>query len=97
MIFFICVSYFLHVLKFALAWKSEFSDLFAENRSSYLLWFLNASCLLFYRPDQQAELLTDYVTQLGVGRAIPLHTVAYDCSNALTNVSKGFHISNLFL
>lgn len=38
-------------------------------------------------PDQPSELLCDYIIQLGVGRSIPLHTVAYDCSNAVTNMT----------
>ena len=40
-----------------------------------------------FRPDQASEILCDYIYQMGVGRYIPLHTVAYDCSNHLTNVS----------
>lgn len=38
-------------------------------------------------PDQPSELLCDYIYQMGVGRCIPLHTIAYDCSNALTNIT----------
>nr|KAG5713595.1 hypothetical protein BaRGS_024643 [Batillaria attramentaria] len=38
-------------------------------------------------PDQPSELLCDFIYQMGVGRVIPLHTVAYDCSNALTNIT----------
>ncbi|KAK7113358.1 von Willebrand factor A domain-containing protein 3A-like [Littorina saxatilis] len=43
--------------------------------------------LLGSLPDQPSELLCDYVTQLGVGRCIPFHTIAYDCSNALANIT----------
>ncbi|XP_055877562.1 von Willebrand factor A domain-containing protein 3A-like [Biomphalaria glabrata] len=38
-------------------------------------------------PDQPAEILCDYIYQLGVGKNISLHTVAYDCSNSVTNAS----------
>ncbi|KAL8584268.1 hypothetical protein ACOMHN_034953 [Nucella lapillus] len=38
-------------------------------------------------PDQASELLCDFIIQMGLGRSIPLHTVAYDCSNALTNMT----------
>ncbi|KAL3876675.1 hypothetical protein ACJMK2_034479, partial [Sinanodonta woodiana] len=38
-------------------------------------------------PDQSAELLCDYIYQMGVGRNIPLHAVAYDCSNHMTNLT----------
>ncbi|XP_060556889.1 von Willebrand factor A domain-containing protein 3A-like [Ruditapes philippinarum] len=36
-------------------------------------------------PDQASDILCDYIYQMGVGRSIPLHCVAYDCSNQLTN------------
>ncbi|WAQ95334.1 VWA3A-like protein [Mya arenaria] len=36
-------------------------------------------------PDQVSDILCDYIYQMGVGRSIPLHCVAYDCSNQLTN------------
>ena len=42
---------------------------------------------LHFSPDQNAEVLVDYVDQLNVGRDIPIHTVAYDCANHITNVS----------
>lgn len=38
-------------------------------------------------PDQTSEILCDYVHQLGIGQGIPLQTVAYDCSNHLTNLT----------
>ncbi|KAH3861547.1 hypothetical protein DPMN_024479, partial [Dreissena polymorpha] len=38
-------------------------------------------------PDQASDILCDYIYQMGVGRSIPLHCVAYDCSNQLTNVT----------
>ncbi|XP_052768708.1 von Willebrand factor A domain-containing protein 3A-like isoform X2 [Mya arenaria] len=38
-------------------------------------------------PDQVSDILCDYIYQMGVGRSIPLHCVAYDCSNQLTNVT----------
>ncbi|XP_078691175.1 von Willebrand factor A domain-containing protein 3A-like [Branchiostoma floridae x Branchiostoma belcheri] len=38
-------------------------------------------------PDQTTEILCNYVEQCMVGRALPIHTVAYDCSNHMTNVT----------
>ncbi|XP_070580843.1 von Willebrand factor A domain-containing protein 3A-like isoform X2 [Ptychodera flava] len=38
-------------------------------------------------PDQSSEVLCDYVEQLNVGDPKALHTVAYDCSNHLTNMT----------
>ncbi|XP_006823607.1 von Willebrand factor A domain-containing protein 3A-like [Saccoglossus kowalevskii] len=38
-------------------------------------------------PDQSSEVLCDYVEQLNIGDCKPLHTVAYDCSNHLTNLT----------
>ncbi|XP_077979926.1 von Willebrand factor A domain-containing protein 3A-like isoform X2 [Glandiceps talaboti] len=38
-------------------------------------------------PDQTSDVLCDYVQQLIVGDMKPLHTVAYDCSNHLTNMT----------
>ncbi|XP_076458970.1 von Willebrand factor A domain-containing protein 3A-like isoform X2 [Babylonia areolata] len=38
-------------------------------------------------PDQASELLCDFVIQMGLGRSVPLHTIAYDCSNHLTNIT----------
>ncbi|KAL4240557.1 Von Willebrand factor A [Mactra antiquata] len=38
-------------------------------------------------PDQNSDILCDFIYQMGVGRAIPLHCVAYDCSNQLTNMT----------
>ncbi|XP_013421396.1 von Willebrand factor A domain-containing protein 3A [Lingula anatina] len=38
-------------------------------------------------PDQSSEVLTDYILQMGVGKHEPLHTVAFDCSNHLTNLT----------
>ncbi|XP_074648285.1 von Willebrand factor A domain-containing protein 3A-like isoform X2 [Tubulanus polymorphus] len=38
-------------------------------------------------PDQNADILCDFVSQMGVGKDMPLHTVAYDCSNHLTNLT----------
>ncbi|XP_035826258.1 von Willebrand factor A domain-containing protein 3A isoform X2 [Aplysia californica] len=38
-------------------------------------------------PDQPSELLCDYIYQMGVGKGVTLHTVAYDCSNNQTNVT----------
>ncbi|XP_041363576.1 von Willebrand factor A domain-containing protein 3A-like [Gigantopelta aegis] len=38
-------------------------------------------------PDQPTDILCDYVHQMGVGKDVPLHAVAYDCSNQLTNVT----------
>ncbi|PVD38341.1 hypothetical protein C0Q70_00953 [Pomacea canaliculata] len=39
-------------------------------------------------PDQQSELLCDFIYQMGIGMKIPLHTVAYDCSNTVTNITN---------
>ena len=44
------------------------------------------SLICDFRPDQASDILCDFIYQMGVGRYIPLHTVAYDCSNQLTNV-----------
>ena len=44
--------------------------------------------MLYFSPDQNAEVLVDYVDQLNVGRDIPIQTVAYDCANHITNVSS---------
>ncbi|CAH1794480.1 unnamed protein product [Owenia fusiformis] len=38
-------------------------------------------------PDQSSEILCDYVSQMGAGLNRPLHTVAYDQSNHLTNMT----------
>ncbi|XP_045213175.2 von Willebrand factor A domain-containing protein 3A-like isoform X3 [Mercenaria mercenaria] len=38
-------------------------------------------------PDQASDILCDYLYQMGVGRSIPIHCVAYDCSNQLTNLT----------
>lgn len=38
-------------------------------------------------PDQSSEILCDYIHQMGVGEERPLQTVAYDCSNHLTNIT----------
>lgn len=38
-------------------------------------------------PDQAVDILCDYIYQMGVGRSISLHCVAYDCSNQLTNMT----------
>lgn len=38
-------------------------------------------------PDQPSEILCDFIYQMGVGKGVTLHTVAYDCSNNLTNVT----------
>ncbi|XP_064617094.1 von Willebrand factor A domain-containing protein 3A-like [Liolophura sinensis] len=38
-------------------------------------------------PDQSAEVLSDYIHQMAVGRDIPLHAVAYDCNNHMTNIT----------
>ncbi|ESO87152.1 hypothetical protein LOTGIDRAFT_107324, partial [Lottia gigantea] len=38
-------------------------------------------------PDQATEKLCDFTHQLGVGRHMPIHCVAYDCSDHLTNVT----------
>ncbi|XP_059162068.1 von Willebrand factor A domain-containing protein 3A-like [Physella acuta] len=38
-------------------------------------------------PDQPSDILCDFIYQMGVGKGIVLHTVAYDCSNSQTNVT----------
>ncbi|XP_050390113.2 von Willebrand factor A domain-containing protein 3A [Patella vulgata] len=38
-------------------------------------------------PDQMSEILCEYSHQLGVGRNLPIHTVAYDCSDHMTNIT----------
>ena len=62
----------------------EAHDLTDENTLKLI-----GQCLLclFYSPDQPTDILCDFVHQMGVGKEVPLHAVAYDCSNQLTNVS----------
>ena len=50
--------------------------------------YLTFQTILHFSPDQNAEVLVDYVDQLNVGRDIPIQTVAYDCANHITNVSS---------
>ncbi|XP_033630517.1 von Willebrand factor A domain-containing protein 3A-like isoform X3 [Asterias rubens] len=38
-------------------------------------------------PDQSAEALVEYIEQVIVGRQVPLHCVAFDCNNHLTNLT----------
>ncbi|KAK3089710.1 hypothetical protein FSP39_005810 [Pinctada imbricata] len=38
-------------------------------------------------PDQTSEILCDFVHQMGIGQERPLQTIAYDCSNQLTNLT----------
>ncbi|KAI0236056.1 von Willebrand factor A domain-containing protein 3A [Lamellibrachia satsuma] len=47
----------------------------------------NVVVILGCVPDQTCQFLCDYVAQLGVGRDLPIHTVAYDCCNHHTHVT----------
>ncbi|XP_067859637.1 von Willebrand factor A domain-containing protein 3A isoform X2 [Heptranchias perlo] len=38
-------------------------------------------------PDQAAEILSDYMQQCMLGRCLPIHAVAYDCSNHMTHAT----------
>ena len=38
-------------------------------------------------PDQNPQTIIDYVDESIVGRSLPFHTVAYNCSMSATNVS----------
>lgn len=42
--------------------------------------------ILGAEPDQNLNILTDYIQQLYIGKEIPIHCVAYDCSNHQTNI-----------
>ncbi|KAK1164860.1 hypothetical protein AOXY_G15278 [Acipenser oxyrinchus oxyrinchus] len=38
-------------------------------------------------PDQTSDVLFDYIEQCMIGRNLPVHTVAYDCSNPMTHTA----------
>ncbi|XP_058851876.1 von Willebrand factor A domain-containing protein 3A isoform X1 [Acipenser ruthenus] len=38
-------------------------------------------------PDQTSDVLFDYIAQCMIGRNLPVHTVAYDCSNPMTHTA----------
>uniref|UniRef100_A0A4W3HJ20 VWFA domain-containing protein n=1 Tax=Callorhinchus milii TaxID=7868 RepID=A0A4W3HJ20_CALMI len=40
-------------------------------------------------PDQTSEIWVDYFEQCALGKPLPLHTIAYDCSSYLTQVCEG--------
>ena len=42
-------------------------------------------CLIF-SPDQNPQIIIDYVKEAIAGRSIPFHTVAYNCNISSTNV-----------
>lgn len=52
-------------------------------------------CFVFVRPDQDLNVVSDFVEQLNVGQNVKIFAVSYDCSDHQTNVS--FIIVHFFL
>lgn len=42
--------------------------------------------ILGTEPDQSSNILIEYIEQIYIGNEIPIHSVAYDCSNRQTNI-----------
>ncbi|KAH9491872.1 von Willebrand factor A domain-containing protein 3A [Bulinus truncatus] len=82
-----------HIIEEAKAWVTELNSCGGTNLLKTMKHVMKIPGLdsvvlvLGSVPDQPAEILCDYIYQLGVGKNISLHTVAYDSSNSVTNAT----------
>lgn len=68
------------------SWKTFF--LILHKFLLHKLSIIFASFLFSCRPDQSSNILIEFIEQIYIGNEIPIHSVAYDCSNQQTNVGN---------